>query len=109
MKRWLRYGLVGNFLTYGIGYGFIFYTGIFIPIQHGSSMTQVNIKAQKWMKILQKNSLRLVMLTSKKVQEKQNSNFYNKNKQNLKNKENVHKISQIKGNVANISDDSLPV
>lgn len=28
MKRWLRYGLVGNFLTYGIGFGCFAYMGI---------------------------------------------------------------------------------
>ena len=27
MKRWLRYGIIGNFLTYGIGFGFIAYLG----------------------------------------------------------------------------------
>ena len=26
-KRWLRYGLVGNFLTYGIGTAFLAYMG----------------------------------------------------------------------------------
>lgn len=26
-KRWLRYGLVGNFLNYGLGSLFIAYTG----------------------------------------------------------------------------------
>lgn len=27
-KRWLRYGLVGNFLSYGVGVGFMLYLGI---------------------------------------------------------------------------------
>jgi hypothetical protein len=27
MKRWLRYGIVGNFLTYGLGFGCIAYLG----------------------------------------------------------------------------------
>lgn len=31
-KRWLRYGLVGNFLSYGIGTLFIAYTGNKITI-----------------------------------------------------------------------------
>jgi hypothetical protein len=26
-KRWLRYGLVGNFLSYGVGVGFMLYLG----------------------------------------------------------------------------------
>lgn len=26
-RRWLRYGLVGNFLTYGLGVGFMAYLG----------------------------------------------------------------------------------
>jgi len=30
MKRWLRYGLVGNFLVYGLGFGCVAYMGISI-------------------------------------------------------------------------------
>jgi hypothetical protein len=29
-KRWLRYGLVGNFLSYGVGVGFMLYLGSYI-------------------------------------------------------------------------------
>jgi hypothetical protein len=35
MKRWLRYGIVGNFLTYGIGFGFMAYLGTFSLTQLG--------------------------------------------------------------------------
>lgn len=35
MKRWLRYGLVGNFLTYGVGVGFMAYMGKCLITQHG--------------------------------------------------------------------------
>ena len=44
MKRWLRYGIVGNFVTYGIGFGFIAYLGTVVLTKDGSFGTSVRIK-----------------------------------------------------------------
>ena len=44
MKRWLRYGIVGNFVTYGIGFGFIAYLGTIVLTKDGSFGTLVKIK-----------------------------------------------------------------
>lgn len=49
-KRWLRYGLVGNFLVYGIGWGALAYISTHTDMQLGSSTTSVRTKAPKWTK-----------------------------------------------------------
>jgi hypothetical protein len=47
-KRWLRYGLVGNFLTYGIGVGFMIYLGIAADTKDGSFGTSGKIRPPRW-------------------------------------------------------------
>lgn len=49
-KRWLRYGIVGNFLSYGLGVGFMLYLGTPFFTKVGSSTTSDRITAPKWMR-----------------------------------------------------------
>ena len=49
-KRWLRYGLVGNFLVYGIGWGAFTYIGKFAAIKPGSCTTSGRTRVPRWMR-----------------------------------------------------------
>ena len=62
-KRWLRYGLVGNFLSYGIGTLFIAYTGKKIAIKDGSFTILERTIVPKWMSNWPNNSSLLLMLS----------------------------------------------
>lgn len=46
-KRWLRYGLVGNFLNYGVGVGFMAYLGWIIYDIGQSNSTQMDEELAK--------------------------------------------------------------
>ena len=71
MKRWLRYGIVGNLLSYGVGFGFIAYMGTSHFIQGGSSMMSGKVRPPKWMINWQKNYSPLPMANSRKVPRRQ--------------------------------------
>ncbi len=61
-KRWLRYGLVGNFLTYGIGVGFMAYLGSSFINKDGLYTILAKINRLKWTRIWQNNYLLFLML-----------------------------------------------
>lgn len=55
MKRWLRYGIIGNLLSYGVGVGFMAYFGNLYLTKHGSFTTSAKTKVSKWTKTSQNN------------------------------------------------------